>query len=296
VGDDARAVLGRTVEICTIVGLAAAIWSLPTSGPILFLLLTDLVLVIVCVALLQLNQAHRTTLEQSRSENERLMFTLSRLDGLDELSEGMIALLNFLSQEPIHDSEHHYSIIRERYVIDNDDATYETELQGRRVVEGYTSHLIVKIAGDTPVDQRTILPTARSLDADVDLPVSFIRDDPYFKILAIELAFPLELNDSFNITLSFRWAGSFPRARQHDYLFSAWGYVASLGVDRIEGLLLSDVPLHAPVLEELRDGRHKLSAIQPKHASREGGRRSEVSWAVDNPDAVYLLRFEKLLP
>lgn len=295
-GDDARAVLGRTLEICTIVGLAAGIWSLPMSGPVRLLLLTNLVLAIVCVALLQLNHGHRAALERSRSENERLMFTLSRLDGLDELSEGMVALLNFLSQDPIHDTEHHYSLIRERYVIDNDDATYETELQGRRVVDGYTSHLIVKIAGDTPADQRTILAAARSVDDGNDLPVSFIRDDPYFKILAIELSNPLERNDGFKIAMNFRWAGTFPRSRRHDYLFSAWGYVAALGVDRIEGTLLSDVPLHAPVLEELRDGRHKRSAIQPKHVLRDGRRRSEVSWAVDNPDAVYLLRFEKLLP
>lgn len=295
-GEDARAVTARTMEACTIVGFAAGIWALPASQSTRLLLLANLVLVIVCVAVFQLNHNHRIALERARAENERLAFTLSKLDGLDELSEGMIALLNFLSQDPIHDTEHHYSLIRERYVIDNDDATYEYELQGRRVVEGYTTHLIIKIAGDTPADQRTILAAACSMNDGSALTVSFVRDDPYFKVLAIELPCSLAIHDTFDIALSFRWAGTFPRARRHDYLFSAWGYVASQGVDRIEGLLLSDVPLQGPVLEELRDGRHKRSVIQPKHVPADGHRRTEVSWAVDHPNDVYLLRFEKLLP
>lgn len=204
----------------------------------------------------------------------------------------MIALYYNLAEEPVTDAEHHYLQIEQQYILAGDDATYVFRFNGRRVAPGKTTSMMLKLSGDTPADGDTLGAEVIDRATGTALSSRFSRDDEYFKVLSVELPQPVEENGEFDIQLSFRWPGGFPRARRHDYVFSTWGYYANQGVDRLTFKMISDVDIVGATLEELDEGKRRRARIQPKIIPQAGG-RCEVSWSLPSPDAVLLMRFEK---
>lgn len=275
-------------------GLVVGIWSLPWTYSAKIPCLAILILIFILAKSVDRNIRTARILHQVRSENNSLAQRVEDLSYSFDLADGMVALAHTLTQAPAVDAENHYHEVVDNYRIDQDDATYLHELRGRRVLEGSGSGLMIKVSGDTPADASTMSAEATDRQTERPLSVTFIRDDPYLKVLRIEFDRPLAQGDEFHISLSLRWAGTFPRARKVDYVFSSWSIFAAQGIDRYSCTLSSDLQLENIVLEELSDGKRNRAKVQPKIVSRKS--RCEASWSTMHPSSLYLLRFEKVLP
>ena len=229
-----------------------------------------------------------------QADKESLAREVGDLSYATDLTDGMVALFYSLAQAPSTDKEHHYFEIRDEYRIDGDDGTYSYYFHGERTADGQTTVFQLKISGDTPADAATLVPEAEDVTSGESLRVSFAADGPYLKVLSVTLSKPIEKGESFKLTISLRWAGTFPRARTSDYIFIPWGPYCSEGIDRFAGSLSADIDVRNATLEEINGGKRSRSSIQPKVMEHRG--RYRVSWTVDNPTALYLLRFEKVIP
>jgi len=258
-------------------GFVVGIWATPWS------LSTRIVLLVVVILIGVAAWAYFRG-EQARRE---LRARAADLEG------GMVALAFMRGEEPIADLQNHYSEVVESYRIDGDDATYKYTLRGQRVAEETGEFLVFKVSGDSAVDASNMLAEAVDLTTNTPLSVNFIRDESYFKVIQIIFKSPIAQGETFDIEVTLRWAGTFPRARRHDYFFSSWGLYARCGIDRLVCKLSSDLEFRNVILEESRGGGHPVrSPFQPKIDSV--NKRCEVTWSSTNPGVLYILHFEKV--
>jgi hypothetical protein len=275
-------------------GAVVGIWALPWDVALKGAVVSILILIVILGLLVAQQMRLKRKVAEAGSETQSLREEVSELKYTIDLTDGMVGLFYSLSQPPDADHEHHFFEIEQEYRIDGDDASYSFSFHGKRVVDGQSAALRLKISGDAPVDAATLVPEARDSSTDQPLQVVFTRDDPYLKVIDIAFDRPIEKGESFKLNLTLRWAGTFPRARRSDYLFSPWGIYCQEGIDRFIGRLSADVQVRNATLEEIENGRRSRSRIQPKTVDRRG--RCQVSWIVENPTALYLLRFEKVIP
>jgi len=274
-------------------GAVIGIWALPWSTALKGAAVFILILIVVLGILVGQQARLRRRIVESGTETQSLKEEISELKYAIDLTDGMVGLFYSLSQPPDADHDHHFFEIEQEYRIDGDDATYSFSFHGKRVTDGQSAVLRVKISGDAPADAATLVPEARDSSTDARLQVVFMRDDPYLKVIDIVFSRPVEKDESFKVHFTLRWAGTFPRARRSDYLFSHWGMYCQGGIDRFIGTLSADVQVRNATLEEIENGHRSRSRIQPKTVDRRG--RYQVSWIVENPTALYLLRFEKVV-
>ena len=290
---ETKGALSWLAEVGTLVALAFAVAFLPidvlSRVLVALLLLFGGLIRFLWVLARKRSKALSEAVDRYRSAEVSLL----EVEGRAGLTDGMIALAYHLSQSPMSDPDHHYYEIDEMYRIDGDDATYQYRFRGTRVTPGSTTGLRIKLSGDTPADSKSLLAEARDVTG-AALSVHFVRDDPYFKVAEIMFDHGVSTNDTFDVSVTFRWSGTFPRARSQDYAFSSWSDFATQGVDRIVSTLSSDVDIRAVRLFELSEGRRQLAPVQPK-TIRDGG-RWEVRWVAEHPTALSLLTFEKVLP
>lgn len=272
-------------------GTVVGIWTLPWSSGIKTAVLAILILGAVLVVVTAEAMAGQRRVKELQRENEFLEGKLADA-GASDLENSMIALAHTLTEDPLSDSNHHYFEIMETYRLDGNDATYRYRLRGRRVTEGTSAYLAFKVSGDAPADASSLMAEATDLDTHEPLSIAFLRDYTHFKVIQVIFKVPLAKDDHFNVEISLRWNGTFPRVRRRDYLFSTWSHYAVQGIDRLTCKLNSDVEVRNVVLEELRDGERHRSETQPKILNTHG--RCEVTWVSSNPSALYLLQFEKV--
>jgi hypothetical protein len=237
---------------------------------------------------LKANSQRLTTVTQEVGD---LSNKLGELENVGDLADGMVGLGYYLSQDPRTDDSNHYYEVKESCILYGDDATFDYDLRGYRVVPGETDVLHFKFGGDSPVDADTLGLEAQDLQIKQPLQVRVVRDDPYFKVFQVNLARALSEGDNFHVRISLRWNNTSPRSRRRDYLFSSWGSFAALGVDHLSFRLSADVDVPSATLEVLSGGHRDRARIQPKITNKDG--RCELYWAADNPTDLYLLRFEK---
>jgi hypothetical protein len=279
-------------SLVTYTGFVVAIWELPWSTPTKVVLLALIVMVAVTVVIAARAAQVRRELVQMLERNIVLEAQVADADDTNELENGMIALFHILTEEPTTDLDNHYTEVVESYRIDGSDATYEYQLQGVRVAEGNAASMEFKISGDAPSDASSMLAEAMDGATRERLGIAFVRDESYFKVLQVIFKEPIASGERFNIDVTLRWRGTFPRGRRRDYLFSHWGLYARRGIDRLTCKLSSDVEVRHVILEELKDGRRHPSETQPKIVSAHG--RCEVTWSAMGPNVLYLLQFEKV--
>jgi hypothetical protein len=272
-----------------VIGVFALPWSITTRAMTIAITILLAILFILIVQIASLNRE----VKEIRSDRESLAKEIGDLSYAMDLTDGTVALFYSLAQPPDADGENHYFEIRDEYRIDGDDGTYSYYFHGRRTAGGQSTVFQLKISGDTPTDAVKLVPEAEDLVSGERLQVTFSTDSPYLKVLDVMLSKPLEEGESFKLLISLRWAGTFPRARTSDYLFIAWGQYCSEGIDRLTGSLSADIELRNATLEEIDSGKRKRCSMQPKITEQRG--RCRVSWAMDNPTVLYLLRFEKVI-
>jgi hypothetical protein len=286
--------LTRLAELAGLVALAATIAFLPIDVANRVLAEVVLVLMAALVVLSYESNKRADEVRVARNEIRLLEDTLRDAQPFSRLADDTLALAYYMSQGPTNDPDHRYNEISETYRLEGDDATYIYRLRATRVTPGATDRLQLKLSGDTPVDGASLQAEARDTITNASLPIGFIRDDPYFKVVEIAFNPNIEEGHSFAIWLSFRWSGTFPRARRNDYTFSSWNDFAPQGVDRLISCVSSDVDIRVAKLFEVSEGRRQLATVQPKTVPT--GTRWEVRWTVDKPHALYLLSFEKAVP
>lgn len=289
--EELKSVLAWITYIVTYSAVLIGIWALPWSVSLKGMIIVILIL-IATIAILSAKVVHlsREALK-FKTEKAALVREIADLTYATDLTDGMVALFYSLSQPPGEDHEHHFFEIAQEYRIDGDDASYSFSFNGERIASGQSSIFRLKISGDTPVDAATLVPEAIDSISGNRLPTTFSKDDPYLKVIDVIFDKPLEFGDRFKINVSLRWTGTFPRARQRDYIFVPWGPYCVGGIERFIGDLSADLEIKNATLEEIVSGHRRRSEIQPKTVERRG--RCHVSWVVSNPTALYLLRFEK---
>jgi hypothetical protein len=280
------------LTLTTYTGTVVAIWTLPWSSVVKATVLAVIILCAVMVMILAQAVAGRQQIKALLRDKELLEKQLADADSASDLENSMIALAHALSQPPTSDSNNHFYEVVETYRIDGSDATYRYTLRGMRIADGTAGYLAFKVSGDSPADASSLMAEATDLSTGDPLSIAFLRDDTHFKVIQVIFKSPLAQNDQFNIEISLRWNGTFPRVRRRDYLFSTWSQYASQGIDRLTCRLNSDLEVRNVVLEELREGRRHRSETQPKIVNAHG--RCEVTWVSNNPSALYLLQFEKV--
>ena len=273
-----------------VVGIFALPWSITVRSMVIAITILLAITSILVAKIARLNREAK----EMQADKESLVRKVGDLGYALDLTDGTVALFYSLAQPPDSDGEHHYFEIRDEYRIDGDDGTYSYYLHGERSASGQSQVFQLKISGDTPADAATLVPEAEDLFTGERLQTKFSTDDPYLKVLDVMFSKPLEEGQSFKLLISLRWAGTFPRARTSDYIFVSWGLYCTKGIDRFFSTLSADVELRNATLEEIDSGKRNPSSIQPKIIEHRG--RSRVSWAIDNPSALYLLRFEKVIP
>ena len=291
---DLRKVGGALATLATYTGLVVGVWALPWNRGAKVLLLVILILTGALVAAVTGLLAEQRRIRELRSDNDQLMARLADASYVSDLTDGMIALVYCLSQPPLADTDNHYFEVIEKYRVDGDDASYSYGLRGRRVASGVSETIRLKVSGDTPADAVSLVAEASDATSGEPLAMTFVRDDPYFKVMEITFKSPISTGDEFDVSVSLRWGGTFPRVRRSDYLFSQWSLYAGEGIERLSCAVSYDLQLRNVTLEELETGHRRRSAVQPKLVDANG--RCELSWVVPNPTALYLLRFEKVLP
>lgn len=289
---DTRALLTKFAEIATCIAFGIAVWVLPFDRIINVLLLIVAILsALLWIQLFRQRKQHRRA-DNLQEQLSAAQLALEEREAESQLAEGMVALHYNLSAEPVSDSEHRFLEIDETYFIQRDDATYKYRMRGVRVVEGIGTSIKLKISGDSPADRISLGLEANDSRSGERLHVDFLRDDDYLKVVEIRFPKPLSTDDEFDITLSLLWSGTFPRARRKDYVFSPWGSFALFGVGRLSFRLDVDADIDSADLDEISDGKRRRACVQPK-IQHGRGRRSEISWTVDNPSAIFLLRIVK---
>ncbi len=234
--------------------------------------------------------------EQLKRSIAALEVTTSQGRQSRQLAEGLTGLTAFLTQEPILDTFHHYDLIREEYVTHNHDGTYTWYLRGHNATADLSSQLVLKVSGDTALDTEAFVISAHNDEGDrAPLVTDVVADYPLLKVCAIRFREPLAPMQKFAIKVSCRWPNAFLPNRAEDYVFLPWGHYAALGVDRLEGLLRSDLPILDSTLERLVAGSQTLPEPgQPRHQAASGG-RDELEWCLARPVGVYLVRFTRRL-
>ena len=120
------------------------------------------------------------------------------------------------------------------------------------------------------------------------LPWKLLQDEPYAKLIELLFHRPLGTRDSFDVEFSCRWPGTF--TRREDYVFFPMHYF-QLGVEKLVGrLILDDEPGYI-VGMRLVGETSEAEPRQPSLDEREG--KFVVSWEIDNPQHIYVLRFSR---
>ncbi len=284
--------------LITYLGFGITIWVLTKSFAIEIIYFLVVALVVVtwrCIALTRHATALASEVEQAK-DSRVTAGALADLAHVDSLATGLIGMVVHLMQPPHTDTQHHMTYVREEYIVHGDDGTFNWLLVGHNALQTDSSTLFIKIAGDSPLDISEIpISAIDRLHDDTELNITCIGDRPNSKAYSIEFLEPLHAGDTFEIQLNCRWDKTFLRTRQHDYVYFQWGAFAELGIDRLVGRLVCDVPIADFVLERLEDGKRLREPKQPRVMDA-SDRHTVLEWEVIHPIAIYVLSFTKLLP
>lgn len=283
--------------LATLIGLAIALWQVTND---LWCVAAYVACIWVC-GLGVANSQMRKALAQAADKADRdesalegLQNAVAEADQAAKVAQGLTGLAAYLTQEPTRDRRHHYSLVREEYIIDDDDdGTFSWLLEGTNVSDDASNELVLKITGDTAADLVTFQVAARDHSSDRALTVAILTDLPLIKVCAVQFAEPVRPGDAFAIKVTCRWPTAFLRDRIDDYVFLAWGYFALCGVDLLEGRIRSNGPIVSSRLERIgAEGVPIVEPGQPRHVIATSG-RDELEWSLENPRSMYLVRFTK---
>jgi hypothetical protein len=231
-------------------------------------------------------------LELSTSGESLAIEEMANIDGL---AKGLLGLMVHLTQPPHSDTQHHLTYVREEYVVHGDDGTFNWIVEGYNALDTPSPTLFVKISGDSPLDVTELpLTVLDRLRGDAPLRTACVGDRPNCKAYAVEFQNPLEPRQNFSIQVNCRWKNTFIRTRRRDYVFFSWGEFASLGIDRLTGRLVCDIPIVDFVLERFDDGQRLREPRQPQ-VMDSSAKHTVLEWEVLNPRSIYVLSFTKLL-
>jgi hypothetical protein len=228
-----------------------------------------------------------------REQYAEIARTIEQLERAELLSKGMLSLILYLTEKPVNDDQHHFTYIEEEYAIHGDDGTYKWIIEGQNIRLTPSSELILKIAGDAPVDHRELGLRVKDEISDKWMDdIRLLKDDAFYKVYAVKFPVPLGRGDTFRLSANCRWNNAFTRSRQYDYVFSAWSAYAAHGVDRFVGRIVSDVPLSQFILERLEEGQRVKDPVQPRIVDT-SRTHTVLEWEISNPQHVFLLTFRK---
>lgn len=286
--DEVRLLVTVGAALVSYLGMGIALWQVCDdpwliAAYTLSVFLAYLVLRLVRVAR-QLAVLKKENLEIGQDRERRAV--------ADGLTQGMLALIAFLTQPPRADMHHHLTKVTEEYRISGDDGIYLWTIEGFNALESPSESFYVKVAGDSPQDLEDIpIEVVDLLHGGCVLETQCIGDRPNCKVYSISFRQPLGLGDGFAFQLRSRWDNTFLRSEVWDYVYSPWGSFATQGIDLLVGRLVSDVPLRDVLLERLEDGQKLREPRQPLviHDPHE----CLVEWEIINPKWIYLLSFCK---
>jgi hypothetical protein len=288
--------IGAGAALITYLGLGVTLWALYRNYYIegLYALIVALAIVIYRDFKLS-NQIARLHAELANAKHTAIARDSRELDHIDGLARGLVGLMVFLTQPPYFDDHHHFTYVREEYVVHGDDGTYNWTLSGRNVRESDSEAIYVKISGDSPIDLSELsIKSVDKLHDDGQLSISCVGDRPNCKVFAVQFARPVRPGESFEVQLSCRWDNTFLRSHMRDYVFFSWGAFATLGIERLVGRLVCDTPVTDFILERFDEGQRLREPHQPRVVDT-SERHTVLEWEVRDPRSIYVLSFTKLL-
>jgi hypothetical protein len=294
IDDETKKVLVEVIELLGYLALGITFWELTKN--VYFIAIY--VLLSFCLLLLLRYRAANREIDKLKDLLGQSAQSTEELQRIQGLFQGMLGLFLITAENPFPDRKHHFTFVQEEYVVHGDDGIYNWILQGCNVLHRPSQSLIVKFAGDTPVDISSLALSV--LDKSTgqrysDKQIRMLKDLPYLKVFELLFAKPISEDECFDLSLSCRWDNTFARARRYDYVFFAWGYCATQGIDKLVGRLVCDVPIADFVLEKIEAGRLQKEHSQPKLVDT-SSKHFVLEWEVSNPQHVYLLRFTKEVP
>jgi hypothetical protein len=210
---------------------------------------------------------------------------------IQQVHQGVVALVAHLMEEPRVDLRHRLSFVNETYEINGDDGLYVWTLEGHCIANAPSHDLIVKLSGDSPISG-TVEIVVKDLESGKQLDYMVLVDRTHSKVVSIFFDQPLQQNDRFSIQVTCRWPGTFPRSRRSDYIFLGWGTYASAGVSRMKGRLSSDRFMSNGRIELLVDGEWVTAPWQPTSTAHLNG-SYVIEWDIPDPTHLYLVSFDR---
>jgi hypothetical protein len=205
-----------------------------------------------------------------------------------------LALSTLMRPDPrLIDNVHRFTLARETFRIHGQDGVFEFSYEGTNVSARPSYCLRDTVAGDSPMGIRDLSIVAFDPVDSAPLAWHAILDEPYRKIIEIRFPRPVQPGESFRVTWSCTWCGTFTRRR--DYVFFLYN-IRRRGVDAFLGeLVLSRPPAF---VEGIRyDGRHLVTdASQPVVTTHEDGSCTVIWKMVDlcrNERYMHLIEFER---
>ena len=289
-----KSILLDAAQMLGYLALGIAIWETSKNA---YLVIIYALLMLMLMIVLRYNYLIKKVshLESLVNNSEDSIKDAARIK---DLFEGMLSLILYITEKPSVEAKHKFTFIEEEYIVHGDDGIYNWKLKGYNPDGKPSRSLTIKYSGDSPIDVSSLSLSVIDKQNDLrftDDQIKIITDMEYLKILRLEFPDKIEKGSKFDLIISCRWDNTFTRSRKHDYVFFAWGFYASKGVEKLVGRLVCDVPISNFVLERLEKGSLIKEIHQPKIIESKSN-HYVLEWEATNPNHFYILRFTKELP
>ncbi|HEV2754356.1 MAG TPA: hypothetical protein VG318_01090 [Actinomycetota bacterium] len=270
--------------------LGIAIWQIVTEPIARGLAETIYVLVLLVLVLFTRVRALETKTASAVADAATLRVRAASNESQELLAQGLLSLVVLVHVPPLADEIHHFSLIREEYVIRGEGGTYNWRFEGWNRSGSVSESLVIKLSGDAPASLDSLGLSIKNANTNTDLSFTVKLDRPHVKVIEICFDPPLVEGAGFAVDVSCKWENIFPHSRATNYVFFPWGAIAPQRVDKYQTRLVSDAPIAAFELRKIQPGQSVAVLPQPLETTSPVW---ALDWQTPRPEDIYVLTFSR---